>query len=439
MERAEELTRAYARGEVSPVDVAGRVLERLEPGPVVAARTGERALTAARKSAERYAAGRPLGPLDGVPLLVKDLLDVAGTVTAAGSAVLARLRAPATVDAVAVRNLERAGAVVVGKSQLNELAFSGLGLNPHFGTPANALNPDWVPGGSSSGSAVALARGLVPLAVGTDTGGSVRIPAAFNGLVGFKPTNGRISTEGVTPLSPTLDTIGPVAPDVTSAWVLFQALAGETPVPLAPREGPARLLVPQELLERSQPEVRRPVSDALDTLAAAGFQIRVTKVPELAEVYRLYRELGPLAAHEALALYRNLIEEHGEAMDPRVVARILNVAGRDPLDYRRLLAKRARHIPAFWERYAGFDALALPTVPVLPPRRREVEASDEAFFAANNRVLAHTMLFNFYAGPAVSLPLAPGLGLMLASRPGADAALFSLSLRVETLLGGGGR
>ena len=438
MKTLRELGEAYARGATGPVEEAEAFFAAARPGPVFAALTPERSAPAARAAAERWRAGRPLGPLDGVVVAVKDLLDLEGHVTAAGSAVLARLRRPAA-DAPVVRNLERAGAVIAAKTQLNELAFSGLGLNPHFGTPQNALNPDWVPGGSSSGSAVAVAAGLAPLAVGTDTGGSVRIPAAFNGLVGFKPTNGRIPTEGVTPLSPTLDTVGPIAPDVTSAWALFQALAGEAPAPLAPHEDPARLLVPEGLLERSQPEVRRPVLDALDALAAAGFEVRVAGVPELAEVYHLYRELGPLAAHEALALYRNLIEKHGEAMDPRVVARILDVAGRDPLDYRRLLAERARRIPAFWERYAGFDALVLPTVPVLPPRRREVEASDEAFFTANNRVLAHTMLFNFYAGPAVSLPLGGGVGLMLASRPGSDAALFSLSLRVETLLSGGGR
>ncbi len=431
METAADLVRDYARGVRDPVRETERALERLEPGPVVAVRTEGRALAAARKSAERYAAGRPQGPLDGVPVLVKDLLDVAGTVTAAGSAVLARLRAPATSDAPVVRNLQRAGAVVVGKSQLNELAFSGLGLNPHFGTPQNALNPDWVPGGSSSGSAVAVARGLVPLAVGTDTGGSVRIPAAFNGLVGFKPTNGRIPTEGVTPLSPTLDTVGPIAPDVAGAWALFQALAGEDPAPLALREGPVRLLVPEEQLERSRSEVRRSVMGMLDGLVAAGFEVRVAGVPELAEVYRLYRELGPLAAHEALALYRDLVKEHGAAMDSRVVARILDVAERDPRDYRRLLAERARLVPSFWERYAGYDALALPTVPVLPPERAPLETDDQAFFRANGQALAHTMLFNFYAGPAVSLPLAGGAGLMLAMRPGLDAALFALALRVE--------
>jgi len=434
-----ELGEAYALGATGPVEQTEAFFAAARPGPVFAALTPERATPAARAAAERWRMGRPLGPLDGVVVAVKDLLDLKGHVTAAGSAVLARLRRPAPADAPAVRNLERAGAVIVAKTQLNELAFSGLGLNPHFGTPRNALNPDWVPGGSSSGSAVAVAADLAPLAVGSDTGGSVRIPAAFNGLVGFKPTNGRIPTEGVTPLSPTLDTVGPIAPDVADAWALFRALAGEAPAPLAPHEGPARLLVPEEPLERSQPEVRRPVLDALDELAAAGFEVHVAEVPELAEVYRLYRELGPLAAHEALALYRDLVEEHGAAMDPRVVARILDVAGRDPLDNRRLLAERARRIPAFWERYAGFDALALPTVPILPPRLREVEASDEAFFAANNRVLAHTMLFNFYAGPAVSLPVGVGVGLMLASRPGSDAELFSLSLRAEALLGGSGR
>jgi len=424
----------YLSGAASPLEETERALARLQVGSTIAAVTAERARAAARASAARYASGRPLGPLDGVVVAVKDLLDVKDYVTAAGSAVLARLRKPAAADAAAVQNLERAGAVIVAKTQLNELAFSGLGLNPHFGTPKNALNPEWVPGGSSSGSAVAVAAGLTPLAVGTDTGGSVRIPAACNGLVGFKPTNGRISTRGVTPLSPTLDTVGPLAHSVADAWELFLALAGAEPAALAPFAGRVRLLVPAGQLERSVPEVRRPVMEALERLAAAGFEVISEDVPELAEVYRLYRELGALAAHEALALYRGLLDEHGAEMDRRVVARILEVADRDPLDYRRLLAERARLLRQFWQRYAGFTALALPTLPVLPPRLAEVAASDEAFFQANGRVLAHTMLFNFYAGPAVSLPLAPGVGLMLAARPGADEALFSLSLRAEGLL-----
>jgi len=434
-----ELVRDYARGVRDPVREAERVLERLEPRPLVAVATRERALAAARASARRYAAGHPLGPLDGVPVLVKDLLDMTGSVTAAGSAVLARLRPPARRDAAAVQNLERAGALIAGKSQLNELAFSGLGLNPHFGTPENALQPEWVPGGSSSGSAVAVARGLAPLAVGTDTGGSVRIPAAFNGLVGFKPSDGRIPTQGVTPLAPTLDTVGPIASSVADAWALFLALAGEEPLPLEPhREGPARLLVPQEQLERSHPEARQPVLDALDGLAAAGFEIVVEDVPELAEVYRLYRELGPLAAHEALALYRGLIEEHGAEMDPRVVTRILAVADRDPRDYHRLLSERSRRVPAFWTRHRDRDAIALPTTPAPPPLLSEVEVSEAAFFSANDRALAHTMLFNFYAGPALNLPLAPGTGLMLAAAPGRDAALFALAARAEEALGTGG-
>ena len=431
METAADLVRDYARSVRDPVRETERVLERLEPGPVVAVRTGERALAAARKSAERYAAGRPLGPLDGVPVLVKDLLDVAGTVTAAGSAVLARLREPATADAAAVQNLERAGAVVVGKSQLNELAFSGLGLNPHFGTPANALNPDWVPGGSSSGSAVAVACGLVPLAVGTDTGGSVRIPAAFNGLVGFKPSWGRVPTRGVTPLAVSLDTVGPLAHSVEDAWAFFLALAGEPHRPLALPATPPRLLVPDDLLDRARPEVQDAFERALAGLEVAGARLERRPLPALAEVYELYRRYGSLAAHEAYTRWRDLIAEQGPAMDPRVVRRVLAVAGRPSVDHVQLRRERARRVPAFWAGLVGTDALVLPTAPVPPPTRAEVEASEEAFFRANDRVLAYTMLFNFYAGPAVSLPLAPGLGLTLAAAPGRDAALLALARWVE--------
>ncbi|WP_287371677.1 amidase family protein [Oceanithermus sp.] len=427
METASELTRAYARGAASPLEVAERVLAELEPGPVVAALTPERALAAARESAARYAAGRARGPLDGVPVLVKDLLDLRGTVTGAGSAVLARLRSPAREDAAAVRNLERAGAVIVGKSQLNELAFSGLGLNPHFGTPPNALDPERVPGGSSSGSAVAVARGRVPLAVGTDTGGSVRIPAAFNGLVGFKPSWGRIPTRGVTPLAVSLDTVGPLARSVEDAWSLFLGLAGEPPRPLPAAPARPRLLVPADLLTRARPEVAEPFERALARLEAAGARLERRPLPGLAEVYALYRRYGALAAHEAFAYWRDLIAEHGAEMDPRVVRRVLAVAERPGVHHAQLRRERARRVPAFWGGLRGTDALVLPTAPVPPPLLAEVEASEEAFFRANDRVLAYTMLFNFYGGPAVSLPLAPGVGLMLAAAPGRDPALFALA------------
>ncbi len=431
MKTARELTRAYLRGEASPIEAVERALDELEPGPVVAALTPERALAAAQKSAARYAAGRPLGPLDGVPLLVKDLLDVAGTVTGAGSAVLARTRPPATEDAAAVQNLERAGAVILGKSQLNELAFSGLGLNPHFGTPANALRPDWVPGGSSSGSAVAVASGRAPLAVGTDTGGSVRIPAAFNGVVGFKPSWGRISTRGVTPLAASLDTVGPLARTVEDAWSLFLGLAGEPPRALAAACGRPRLLVPADLVSHARPEVAGPFERALARLEAAGARVERQPLPELAGVYDLYRRYGALAAHEALARWRDLIAERGAEMDPRVVRRVLDVAERPGFHRVQLRRERARRVPAFWGGLRGTSALVLPTAPVPPPPAAEVEASEEAFFRANGRVLALTMLFNFFSGPAVSLPLAPGVGLMLAAAPGRDAALFALAAWAE--------
>ena len=430
MESAAELVASFAGGRLSPLEVAKDALERIEPGPVVAALTPERALAAARASAARYREGRPRGPLDGVPLLVKDLLDVEGLVTGAGSAVLARLGRPAREDAAAVRNLERAGAVILGKSQLNELAFSGLGLNPHYGTPVNALDPAWVPGGSSSGSAVAVARGWVPLAVGTDTGGSLRIPAVCNGLVGFKPSWGAVPTTGVTPLAESLDTVGPLARTVADAWSLFLALAGEPFRPL-PAALPPRLLVPAELLERTEPAVRSAFESAARELARAGARVETTALPSLTAVYELYRRYGPLASHEAYASYGELVREHGAEMDRRVVRRIMEVAQRPAADLQALRRERARRLPRFWEEVSGWDALALPTLPVMPPLLEEVEASDEAFFRANGRVLAHTMLFNFYSGPAVSLPLSPGVGLMLAAAPGRDADLFALAAWAE--------
>src|SRR5215216_5741711 len=235
-------------GERDAVAVCERALERARATTAVfTSLTEERALREARASAARLRERAPLGPLDGVPVAWKDLIDVAGAVTTAGSA-LRRGAAPATADAPIVARLAAAGMICVGKTYLTELAYSGLGLNPHFGTPPNPCAPARIPGGSSSGSAVAVAAGVVPCAIGTDTSGSIRVPAAFCGIVGFKPTAARIDRAGVVALAPTLDSVGPLATSVADLVALDAALRGEAP-PTLKRDGPAlgslRLVVPE--------------------------------------------------------------------------------------------------------------------------------------------------------------------------------------------------
>jgi len=366
------------------------------------------------------------GPLGGAPVAVKDNLDVAGLPTTAGSRVL-RGAPPAARHAAALRRLLRAGARVVGRTNMTELAYSGLGQNPHYGTPENPRFPGRLPGGSSSGSAAAVAGGRVRLAVGTDTGGSVRIPAAFQGIYGFKPTNGFVSTQGVVPLSPTLDVVGPMAADLAGLWRLFAALLG-APAEAFPASRSRRFsfLVPEDLTAGLDPAVAQAFGALLDRIRERGHRVEVGRPEVFQRILELYRAHGPLAAHEAYRLWGPLAQKEGRRMDPRVVERILEAERFNDADYRETLSAHRAWPPAFWRAVAEYDALLAPTVAVLPPDRKVLE-DPAAFRQANARALRNTMFFNFLKGPALSFPIAPGVGAMLAGPPGSDRALFALA------------
>ena len=363
------------------------------------------------------------GPLAGAPVAVKDNLAVAGLPTTAGSRVL-RDAPPAPRHAAALRRLLRAGARVVGRTNMTELAYSGLGQNPHYGTPENPLFPGRLPGGSSSGSAAAVAGGAVRLAVGTDTGGSVRIPAAFQGIYGFKPTNGLVPTHGVVPLSPTLDVVGPMAADLPGLWGLFAALLGAPGEAFPAFSRRLSLLVPGDLTEGLDPAVGQAFWALVERLRARGHRVEVGRPAVFQRILELYRAHGPLAAHEAYRLWGPLAQEEGRRMDPRVVERILEAERFNEADYRETLSAHRAWPPAFWREVAEYDALLAPTVATLPPKR-EVLEDPAAFRRANARVLRNTMFFNFLKGPALSFPIAPGVGAMLAGPPGSDRGLFA--------------
>jgi aspartyl-tRNA(Asn)/glutamyl-tRNA(Gln) amidotransferase subunit A len=401
---------------------------------------GEASRAAADAADARSSAGVTLGPLDGVIASIKDLFDVAGEVTRAGSRVLADEGTPAVADAPAVQRLRAAGAVIVAKTNMSEFAFSGVGLNPHFGTPANPADRARVPGGSTSGGAVAVADRMCDLAIGTDTGGSTRIPAALCGIVGFKPSKRRIPTDGAFPLSYTLDSVGPMARTVTDCALADAVMAAEPPgrpdpVPLAG----LRLGIAQGLpLEELDETVSAQFAATLTGLAKTGARLTDATLPPLEEV-RTANLKGGFAPAEAYAIHRERLRARGDGIDPNVRGRIERGREMTAADYVELVQLRARLVQAMDASLADLDALVTPTTPIVAPRMSEV-ADPDTFRAKNFLLLRNTGLANFFDLCAISLPLprAGGLpvGLMLIARNGHDRQLFRIAAAVEKLLSG---
>lgn len=437
--RAHELAAAYRSGALDPVGVTEAFLATIEVGDVYRIVSADRARAQARASAARFAAGVPLGPLDGVPIAIKDLLDTAGDTTGACSPPLMDAP-PAAADAPVAARLDAAGAVFLGKTTMTELAFSGLGINPHVGTPPNAIEPGRVPGGSSSGSAVAVARGLATIAVGSDTGGSVRIPASFNGLVGLKTSDGWVPTAGCVTLSSTLDTLGPIAHDAADAWSLAQVMAGATPRPLPDVAPVWRLWAPPEVWWQDlDPGVEAVCRAAVDALEGAGHVIERGAASELAALDGLYARYGSFAAHEALRIHGAMLERDGHRVDPRVASRILAARERSDEDYRTLQRERERLRTAFWRAADGFDAVLSPTVRVPPPQRSPLLGDDDAYVAANLAVLRNTTLGNLLGGPVATVPvgrdpLGLPVGLSVACHPGRDGMALALADAIARLV-----
>jgi len=396
------------------------------------------ARAAARAADERAASGLSLGPLDGRIVAVKDLFDVAGEPTTAGSALL-RDAAPATQDAPVVRRLRAGGAVIIGKTNMTEFAFSGVGLNPHYGTPGNAHDVLRIPGGSSSGAGVSVARGMAEIAIGSDTGGSIRIPSALNGLVGFKPSLARVPREGAYPLSFTLDCLGPLVKSVADAVAADSVLAGIDHVPLEARSVRGlRLGVPRGLLFT---QVETEVGDAFDQAVAALSQAGARVTDEsldtfLAAPFHL-QEKGTLIAAEAAHIHREAVVQRPEAYDPIVLGRIRRGQTLDAATYVGIQQARNALLGQLDRALADFDALVLPTVAFLAPLIADVQ--DEAdFMRVNALVLRNTSVFNFYDLPALSLPLPRAgklpVGLMVVGRRNADRELLAIGAAIEALL-----
>jgi len=386
----------------------------------------------------RSSAAAP-SPYAGIPISIKDLFDITGQVTRAGSTVLAN-RPPATQDATSVARLRRAGFVLIGRTNMSEFAFSGLGMNPHYGTPRNPWERSQgrIPGGSSSGAAISIADAMAHAALGTDTGGSCRIPAAFTGLVGYKPTAGRVPRTGAIPLSTTLDSIGPIARSVACCATLDAILANDSRPNQTNRSlAGMRFAVPTTfVLEDMDADVAAHFERSLSRMSAAGARIERIAIPEFADIPAINTK-GGFSAAESYAWHRPLIESDGAAYDPRVLIRIQRGASQTAVDFIELLAARRAFIAAVEERVARFDALIYPTTPVVPPRIAALQSDDE-FFKVNGLVLRNPAVINLLDGCAISIPNygdgEPPTGLMLACPGGLDYQLFRCAAAAEPIV-----
>ncbi len=432
------LAKALAEGATTSSALVETSLEVIAADPrAFAAVDVEGARAAARQNDSIRAGGGAPSAYAGIPVSVKDLFDVAGQVTAAGSVILASA-SPAPRDAEIIGRLRAAGLIIIGRTQMSEFAFTGLGLNPHAPQPPNPHDRARVPGGSSGGAAVSVALGQVVGAIGSDTGGSVRVPAAFCGLVGFKPTQRRISRAGVFPLSVSLDSIGPIARSVDDCRIL-DALMADAPLPAAPPMDikSLRLGVPnQYFLENLAPEVATAWAESLRVLSKAGARIERFDFPELDRIPRI-NAAGTITNAEAFALHRRLgLLAQRDRYDPNVLSRIDVGVGMSAADYLDLLEARATLRTDADRRTLSYDAILAPTAPILPPRIDAV--SDAAAFARENFLaLRNASVVNLLDRCAISLPMAwetAPCGLMMIGETLGDARLFAAAGAVEAAL-----
>lgn len=377
-------------------------------------------------------------PFFGIPISIKDNFNVTGDVTGAGSKLWSS-RAPARTDALSVRRLKAAGFIPVGRTNMTEFAYSGLGLNPHFGTPLNPFRRDTglISGGSTSGGAVAVADQMALASIGTDTGGSCRIPAAFCGLVGFKPTNGRIPIDGVIPLSPSLDCVGVLASSVECCAVLDGVLAANASA-LKPIDATSlRIGVPQSLVfDEIDDTVAMAFSDALIALESAGISICEVDARSLNDL-PVINAKGGFAAAESYAYFRRLIEESPALFDPRVLSRMRRGAEQSAADYLDLLEAHRSFKAAFDEEVLLFDYILCPTTPIQAPCLSSLDCDSE-YNRLNLLALRNPSIANMSGRPSISIPYRMNdnlpIGLMLTGKPGRDRFLLEAAKAIELIL-----
>lgn len=439
---------AYRSGEADPVEVTQCLLSRIEKSMddrVFLEVVPERALAEAKASAARYKAGRPLSPLDGVPVAWKDLYHVAGTRTTAGS-ILLKESAPQTADMPCVANAVAAGTVTMGKLNMTEFAYSGLGLNPHFGTAFNPNDRETPrsPGGSSSGSGAAVASRLVPIAIGSDTGGSVRVPASYNGTVGFKTSTGRIDKTGIVPLAATYDTIGPLARSVEDCILADMVMRGAAMSPVCRADlSDLKLFVPTNIvLNDAEPAVMENFERSLRALEARGVRIARGRFELLDVVSKLTADHGTIIAAESYAEYHEIADgEDGKRIDRRVLARMLMGKAMSARSLLEIQRTRAKVVPQVSAALDG-ALLVMPTTVITAPAIAPLEAGDDVFFRINTLTLRNTALTNVLDMCGVAMPNGrdeKGLPTsFLVSAPwDEDERLLGAALAMEAIVGDG--
>jgi aspartyl-tRNA(Asn)/glutamyl-tRNA(Gln) amidotransferase subunit A len=406
------------------------------------------ALAAADRVDAQRRSGATLPALAGIPISIKDLFDEAGVVTLGGSKVLVGTP-PATRDSIVVERLRDAGAVIVGRTNLTEFAFSGLGINPHYGTPRNAFDRNVdrdrdrstgrIPGGSSSGAAISVTDGMAAGAIGTDTGGSIRIPAALNGLAGFKPTARRVPRDGVLPLSYTLDSVGPIARTVADCALLDHVLVAESgAIPAAADLRGLRFAVPGTVFQDDlSPAVTSAFTAALGRLSAGGATIVELPMAEFAQAAAVSPR-GALTSAEAYSWHRHLMNGKADQYDPRVIARIRPGEAITAASYIELLQLRERFVRSINAAASGYDAMLMPTTPDTAPTIAEASKDDESYARFNGRMLRNPSIVNLFDGCALSVPCHdPGsapVGLMIAGTQNTDLRILAIGLAVEEVV-----
>lgn len=441
------LSELLKNAEITSCELINDALARAKLSDSVFIRLNQGLLSMAESIDRARMKSETVPALAGVPIVLKDLFNVRNELTLAGSAVLKHFARPEEEDAEVIAPLRRAGLLFLGRTNMSEFAFSGIGKNPHYGTPLSIWDRQTgrLPGGSSSGSAVSVAEGIVVASLGSDTAGSCRVPAAFNGVVGVKPSYGRMSLNGIYPLSPTSDAPGPIAQDVDSCYILDQLMAGKLsstdslPVLSVREPHTLKFVVPEAgVLDDLDSEVQSAFDLAVDALRQTGVQIVTVKMPVIDASIELFHSKA-IVLYEAYHHHKALLEEYGDEFDPFVRQRLLTGSVISDNEQKDRYHAKAEVIKLFNNQFRQLnaDALLYPTTPCIPPALSETDDPDNAR-RVNLRCLRNTVTANYYDGCSVSLPChrkgeAP-VGLMVSSMNGEDENLYSVSAAIEKIL-----